>query len=252
VRQPQPDRTLAFLLGSLLLILFIVLSAASQAQRHVADQEAARSQPELDVVPERHLSQRASRGEMRADPLPPLTPPSSSAPFAHLLAEASAEQEAIRERIDAGTWSPDPELSLLDDAAERARERREAAEQAERDRLAAEQAEKDRLAAAERARAARSEPAPAPGAPNPPAPADGSVWDRLMDCEAGSSGGWQANTGNGYYGGLQFSLSSWQAAGGSGYPHQHSRAEQIKRGEILKSMQGWGAWPACSRKLGLR
>jgi len=76
------------------------------------------------------------------------------------------------------------------------------------------------------------------------------VWDRLAECESG--GNWSINTGNGYYGGLQFSLSSWRAVGGTGYPHQHSRAEQIRRGEMLLDIQGWGAWPACSSRLGLR
>lgn len=101
-------------------------------------------------------------------------------------------------------------------------------------------------------------PAPVTQEPAPvytPAPAaapvaSGSVWDQLAMCEAG--GNWSINTGNGFYGGLQFTLSSWQAAGGSGYPHQASREEQIARGEILLSMQGWGAWPACTAKLGLR
>ncbi|CAN5856477.1 hypothetical protein BH23ACT10_BH23ACT10_25250 [soil metagenome] len=76
------------------------------------------------------------------------------------------------------------------------------------------------------------------------------VWDRLAACEAG--GNWSINTGNGYYGGLQFSLGSWRAVGGSGYPHRASRSEQIKRGKRLKARQGWGAWPSCTRKLGLR
>ena len=84
-----------------------------------------------------------------------------------------------------------------------------------------------------------------------PAPvvASGSAWDRLAQCEAG--GNWAANTGNGYYGGLQFSLSSWQAVGGSGLPSDASREEQIMRAEQLRAAQGWGAWPACSAKLGL-
>lgn len=80
--------------------------------------------------------------------------------------------------------------------------------------------------------------------------ADGSVWDPLAQCESG--GNWAINTGNGYYGGLQFSLSSWRAVGGSGLPSQASREEQIARAEMLKARQGWGAWPACSSKLGLR
>lgn len=80
--------------------------------------------------------------------------------------------------------------------------------------------------------------------------AGGSVWDQLAQCEAG--GNWATNTGNGYYGGLQFSLSSWQAVGGSGLPSDASREEQIARGEMLLARQGWGAWPACTAKLGLR
>lgn len=79
--------------------------------------------------------------------------------------------------------------------------------------------------------------------------ASGSVWDRLAQCESG--GNWAINTGNGFYGGLQFTLSSWQAAGGSGYPNQASREEQIARAKILQSRQGWGAWPACAASLGL-
>lgn len=79
---------------------------------------------------------------------------------------------------------------------------------------------------------------------------NGGVWDRLAACESG--GNWSINTGNGYYGGLQFSLSSWRGVGGSGYPHQASKAEQIRRAEILRSSGGWGHWPACSAKLGLR
>lgn len=82
-----------------------------------------------------------------------------------------------------------------------------------------------------------------------PKVASGSVWDRLAACESG--GNWAINTGNGYYGGLQFMLSTWQAVGGSGYPHQNSREEQIKRAEILLARSGWGQWPQCAAKLGL-
>jgi LysM repeat protein len=80
--------------------------------------------------------------------------------------------------------------------------------------------------------------------------ATGSVWDQLAACEAG--GNWAINTGNGYYGGLQFTASSWRAVGGSGLPSDASREEQIQRGEMLLARQGWGAWPACAAKLGLR
>lgn len=77
-----------------------------------------------------------------------------------------------------------------------------------------------------------------------------SVWDQLAECESG--GDWHINTGNGYYGGVQFSKESWDGVGGNGYPHENSREEQIHRAELLLDMQGWSAWPACSRKLGLR
>ncbi len=78
----------------------------------------------------------------------------------------------------------------------------------------------------------------------------GTVWDALAKCESG--GNWAINTGNGYYGGLQFSAATWASVGGSGLPHQHSREEQIKRGQILQARAGWGQWPSCSSKLGLR
>lgn len=98
--------------------------------------------------------------------------------------------------------------------------------------------------------AAAPTPAPRPVAAANYAPSDGSVWDRLAACEAG--GNWAINTGNGYYGGLQFSLGSWRAVGGSGLPSQASREEQIARGQMLQARSGWGAWPACSARLGLR
>ncbi|WP_237218616.1 transglycosylase family protein [Rothia nasimurium] len=75
------------------------------------------------------------------------------------------------------------------------------------------------------------------------------AWDALAQCESG--GNWAINTGNGYYGGLQFSLSSWAAAGGTGNPAAASKAEQIRVAENLLQMQGWGAWPSCAAKLNL-
>lgn len=83
-----------------------------------------------------------------------------------------------------------------------------------------------------------------------PAVASGSVWDQLAACESG--GNWSINTGNGYYGGLQFSLGTWRAVGGSGLPSDASREEQIARAQAVLARQGWGAWPACTAKLGLR
>jgi resuscitation-promoting factor RpfB len=83
-----------------------------------------------------------------------------------------------------------------------------------------------------------------------PSVASGSAWDKLAQCESG--GNWHINTGNGYYGGLQFSLSTWHAYGGSGLPSSHSREEQIAIAKKVQAAAGWGQWPACSRKAGLR
>jgi Transglycosylase-like domain len=77
-----------------------------------------------------------------------------------------------------------------------------------------------------------------------------ATWDALAQCESG--GNWQINTGNGYYGGLQFSLSTWQALGGTGYPNDASRETQIAMGQRLYATSGWAAWPACTAELGWR
>ncbi len=78
-----------------------------------------------------------------------------------------------------------------------------------------------------------------------------TVWDQLAECESG--GNWAINTGNGYYGGLQFSLSTWQSYGGPGYPHTASRETQIMIAERVRAADGGGysSWPACSQSLGL-
>ena len=80
--------------------------------------------------------------------------------------------------------------------------------------------------------------------------APASAWDKLAQCESG--GNWSINTGNGYYGGLQFSPRTWRAFGGTGMPHQASKATQIAVAERVLASQGWGAWPSCSKKMGLR
>jgi nucleoid-associated protein YgaU len=79
--------------------------------------------------------------------------------------------------------------------------------------------------------------------------ADGSTWDALAQCESG--GNWAINTGNGYFGGLQFTQGTWTANGGTGSPANASRETQIAVAEHVLASQGWGAWPACSAKLGL-
>ncbi len=68
-------------------------------------------------------------------------------------------------------------------------------------------------------------------------------WDAVAACESG--GNWGIATGNGYYGGLQFTMGTWRSNGGSGSPHNASREEQIRVAENVLQTQGIGAWPTC-------
>lgn len=85
-----------------------------------------------------------------------------------------------------------------------------------------------------------------------PAEAAGTVWDRVAKCESG--GNWSISTGNGYYGGLQFSRSTWLAFGGGKYASTANKATKAQQIEIAKKTlksQGPGAWPVCSKRAGL-
>lgn len=75
------------------------------------------------------------------------------------------------------------------------------------------------------------------------------VWSALAQCESG--GNPATNTGNGFYGLYQFTLSTWQAMGGSGLPSDASAAEQTQRAQALQARAGWGQWPGCAASLGL-
>lgn len=75
------------------------------------------------------------------------------------------------------------------------------------------------------------------------------AWEALADCE--THGNWHEDTGNGYYGGLQFNMSAWNGTGGTGNPAAASKDEQIMRGKILQARRGWGPWNACAKKLDL-
>ncbi|MGV9710762.1 transglycosylase family protein [Gordonia sp. NPDC003424] len=89
--------------------------------------------------------------------------------------------------------------------------------------------------------------------PGAPFVASGSVWDALAQCE--STGNWAINSGNGFYGGIQFDQNTWDRWGGQEYaarPDLASREEQIAIAQKTLAAQGWGAWPACSSSLGLR
>ncbi|HLS79647.1 MAG TPA: transglycosylase family protein [Nocardia sp.] len=90
-----------------------------------------------------------------------------------------------------------------------------------------------------------------PGTEVPPV-RDGHLWDALAECE--SNGNWSINTGNGYYGGIQFDQSTWERQGGLRYAPRAdlaTREEQIAIAEVTRANQGWGAWPACTGRLGL-
>ncbi|BBY24851.1 resuscitation-promoting factor RpfB [Mycobacterium stomatepiae] len=91
-----------------------------------------------------------------------------------------------------------------------------------------------------------------PGTEVPPV-TDGSIWDAIASCEAG--GNWAINTGNGYYGGVQFDQSTWERNGGLRFAARAdlaSRDEQITVAEVTRERQGWGAWPVCSGRAGAR
>ena len=89
-----------------------------------------------------------------------------------------------------------------------------------------------------------------PGTEVPPI-SNGGTWDTLAQCEAG--GNWSINTGNGFYGGVQFDQNTWERSGGLRYAGRAdlaTREEQIAIAEVTRARQGWGAWPVCSGRLG--
>lgn len=89
-----------------------------------------------------------------------------------------------------------------------------------------------------------------PGTEVPPV-TNGHIWDALARCEAG--GNWAINTGNGYYGGVQFDQNTWERNGGLRYAPRAdlaTREEQIAIAEVTRARQGWGAWPVCSGRVG--
>ena len=84
-----------------------------------------------------------------------------------------------------------------------------------------------------------------------PTVTNGSIWDAIASCEAG--GNWAINTGNGYYGGVQFDQGTWERNGGLRFAARAdlaTREEQITVAEVTRERQGWGAWPVCSGRAG--
>lgn len=91
-----------------------------------------------------------------------------------------------------------------------------------------------------------------PGTEVPPV-TNGATWDALASCEAG--GNWGINTGNGFYGGVQFDQNTWERNGGLRYAPRAdlaTREEQIAIATVTQQRQGWGAWPVCSGRIGAR
>ncbi|OKL46329.1 hypothetical protein BSR28_07270 [Boudabousia liubingyangii] len=125
---------------------------------------------------------------------------------------------------------------------------------AEQPKPAPEEAEQKQPSSDGKAPAAKQPEAKKPEAKKPEAPAKGSVpssgvWHALAMCE---SGGNPRLVHGPYHGLYQFTVSTWRSVGGSGLPSQASPAEQLKRAKIIQARSGWGQWPACSRKIGVR
>jgi hypothetical protein len=136
--------------------------------------------------------------------------------------------------------------------AEAARADAEADARAEASSTTSAAAEAPTTAAPTTAAPTTAPPAPPTTASAPSVPS--GVWDAIAACESG--GNWAINTGNGYYGGLQFLLSTWQIHGGAAfapYPHQATREQQIAIGERVVAAAGgsYGAWGGCAASLGL-
>ncbi|MFI2212632.1 transglycosylase family protein [Streptomyces sp. NPDC020141] len=97
-----------------------------------------------------------------------------------------------------------------------------------------------------------TDPAPAGTETAPACAATGWPWNCVAECESG--GNWRANTGNGYYGGLQFWQPTWEEHGGLAHAPRAdlaTREQQITVAEEVLRTQGWGAWPTCSKRYGL-
>jgi hypothetical protein len=140
--------------------------------------------------------------------------------------------------------------------AKQAADKKAAAEKlAAEKRVAAKKKEEARKLAQQKASRDKVRSSPTPSKSSQKTSSSGSVWDRLAQCESG--GRWDYNGSSGYDGGLQFSPKYWpfmanKAGVSADYAWQASREEQIRVAEVILDRQGWGAWPACSSKLGLR
>jgi pyruvate/2-oxoglutarate dehydrogenase complex dihydrolipoamide acyltransferase (E2) component len=186
-------------------------------------------------------------------------PEASSQPLVTTTPSADAleAQRASQAHLDRDPWEGLPEAIRQHEekvhrflAAVAAEEARVAAEKAAAHAEWHRQQDALKAAAAKKAAAAAAaKPSAAPAAAS--SSYSGDVWHDLAMCETGGKMD-NPNTGNGYYGYFQFSLGTWQSVGGTGYPHEHSYGTQKAFAQKLQARSGWGQWPACSAKLGLR
>ena len=167
----------------------------------------------------------------------------SSRPTARMAVDSSSLAESALQLSQARGHVVKVELRKRGAEARRAAARAAARRAAARRAAAAQQAAQ-RAAARQ---AAQQQPTAAAPAPSQPPPASGAVnWDAIAQCESG--GNWSINTGNGYYGGLQFSQQTWEANGGLAYAPRAdlaSREAQIAVAEKVYADVGLGAWPVC-------
>lgn len=257
-------------------------SAAAQAQAEAAAADARRAQEELagardDVARFARSSYIGGSSSPLLEGLLTADGPEQMMERAALLAAAgdhrsdsvSAASTASDRAAEAQTAAQDAvaEADRLQSAARTALESADAARAAAGQVLAEVQARQDAAQGELRqvqatlvdlqqqrdaARASRSSAPSSTGAGTPaPAPApSGRDWDAVAQCESG--GNWSINTGNGYYGGLQFSASTWAAFGGGEYAPRAdlaTREQQIAIAEKALAVQGKGAWPTCGRNL---
>jgi Transglycosylase-like domain len=168
-------------------------------------------------------------------------------------AEAVAAAEAIFGAEQHAAAAKAAQVAAAQAAAQQAAAQQAAAQQAAAQQAAAQQAAAQQAAAAQaaaqqaaqQASSAQSQQADTSSAPDP----SGGVWAELRQCESG--GNYSDDTGNGYYGAYQFSLSTWESLGYSGLPSDASPSVQDEAAQQLQAQSGWGQWPACAAELGL-
>ncbi|HEY0126996.1 MAG TPA: transglycosylase family protein [Blastococcus sp.] len=202
-----------------------VVQVASDARENA---EGAQDAAQLAVTESQRLQEAARDALASAE--------AARAAASQVAADLQGERAAAEVQLDQAR------STLVDLQAQRA-----AAERASR--ASAPPAAADPAPSAADAVPSSGNPAPAP-APAPPPPSGANDWDAVATCESG--GNWSINTGNGYFGGLQFSASTWQAYGGTQYASRAdlaSREQQIAVAEKVLAGQGAGAWPTCGRSL---